>query len=147
MLWKFVFMNLNGEILPSCKQSQVEWQPADKLSIVADHCPASWRTSHRALHHKSGLLLSLRQANERRRYFVTTSLTGWAQAWNQPCKSFWERDCWWRDLRHSLAVRQDKWLAIPEWTWQLIPGLFRREHDMNVCRLFKCVPKVPILNT
>ena len=27
-----------------------------------------------------GLILGLRQANERRRYFVTTSLNGWAEA-------------------------------------------------------------------
>ena len=33
----------------------------------------------------SGLTLGLRPANERRRYFVTTSLVGWVQAWNQPC--------------------------------------------------------------
>ena len=28
----------------------------------------------------AGLILGLRPANERRRYFVTTSLIGWAQA-------------------------------------------------------------------
>ena len=33
----------------------------------------------------SGLILGLRTANERRRYFVTTPLIGWAQALNQPC--------------------------------------------------------------
>ena len=33
----------------------------------------------------SGLILGLRPANERRRYSVTTSLIGWAQAWNQSC--------------------------------------------------------------
>ena len=32
----------------------------------------------------SGLILGLRPANERRDYFVTTSLIGWAQAENQP---------------------------------------------------------------
>ena len=32
----------------------------------------------------SGLILGLRPANERRRYFVTTSLIGWAQTYNQP---------------------------------------------------------------
>ena len=32
-----------------------------------------------------GLILSLRSANEKRRYFVTTSLIDWAQAQNQPC--------------------------------------------------------------
>ena len=31
------------------------------------------------------LILGLRPANERRRYFVTTSLTGWVQAYNEPC--------------------------------------------------------------
>ena len=33
----------------------------------------------------AGRILGLRPANERRRYFVTTSLIGWAQAWIQPC--------------------------------------------------------------
>ena len=33
----------------------------------------------------SGLILGLRPVNERRHYFVTTSLIGLAQAWNQPC--------------------------------------------------------------
>ena len=28
----------------------------------------------------------LHPANKRRRYFVTTSLIGWAQTWNQPCR-------------------------------------------------------------
>ena len=31
------------------------------------------------------LSLGLRPANERRRYFVTTSPISWAQAYNQPC--------------------------------------------------------------
>ena len=31
-------------------------------------------------HPITGLILGLRPANERRRYFVTTSLIGWAQA-------------------------------------------------------------------
>ena len=35
----------------------------------------------------AGLILGLRPANERRRYFVTTSPIGWAQAKNQPCSS------------------------------------------------------------
>ena len=41
----------------------------------------------------SGLILGLSLADERRRYFVTASLIGWAQAWNQPCsmgKNFWK---------------------------------------------------------
>ena len=35
----------------------------------------------------SGLILGLRPAKERRRYFVTTSLIGWAQTLNHPCIS------------------------------------------------------------
>ena len=34
----------------------------------------------------SGLILGLRLANERRRYFVTKSLIGLAHAYNQPCE-------------------------------------------------------------
>ena len=35
----------------------------------------------------AGLILGLRPANERQRYFVTMSLIGLAQAYNQPCGS------------------------------------------------------------
>ena len=31
------------------------------------------------------MILALRPANEIRRYFVTTFLIGWAQAWDQLC--------------------------------------------------------------
>ena len=34
--------------------------------------------------YRMGLILGLRPANERRRYFVTTSFIGWMQAWDQP---------------------------------------------------------------
>ena len=33
----------------------------------------------------TGLILGLHPANKRRRYFVTTSLIGWARTLNQPC--------------------------------------------------------------
>ena len=33
----------------------------------------------------TGLIFGLHPANERWRYFVTTSLIGWMQVWNQPC--------------------------------------------------------------
>ena len=42
--------------------------------------------------HSAGLFLGLRPANERQRYFVTASLIDWAQAWNQPCISYWNTD-------------------------------------------------------
>ena len=35
-----------------------------------------------------GLMLGLHPANERRRYFVTPSFIGWAQAYNQPGELF-----------------------------------------------------------
>ena len=35
----------------------------------------------------SGLILGLHPANERRGYFVTTSLIGWVEAYNHPCNS------------------------------------------------------------
>ena len=38
-------------------------------------------------HTNTGLILGLHPANERRRYFVTTSLIGWAQTKNQPWNS------------------------------------------------------------
>ena len=52
----------------------------------------------------TGLILCLRPANERRRYFVTTSLTGWVQAENQP---------WYilqipKLLQHLVQARQNK---------------------------------------
>ena len=42
----------------------------------------------------AGLILGLRPANERRRYFLTTSLFGWAQTLNQPC-------LWWPGFGHG----------------------------------------------
>ena len=45
-----------------------------------------WSKLVKAMH--SELILGLRPANERRRYFVATSLIGWTQACNQPCNAF-----------------------------------------------------------
>ena len=38
---------------------------------------------------RSGLILGLHPANERRCYKVTPSLIGWAQTQNPPCRWFW----------------------------------------------------------
>ena len=44
-------------------------------------CPLVCYVGHGGPHHtKAGLIRGLRPANKRRRYFVTTSLIGWAQA-------------------------------------------------------------------
>ena len=45
----------------------------------------AWITSHSLWVYSPGLIVGLRPASERRRYFVATSLIGWAQAYNQPC--------------------------------------------------------------
>ena len=53
-----------------------------------------------------GLIPGLRPASERRRYFVTTSLIGWSQAWNQP---------WWRCKPVNLTLS----------AWCLFPYMYR----------------------
>ena len=51
--------------------------PHDKTNWVLTHNqPESVMEDKK---HNPGLILGLRPANERRRYFVTTSLIGWAQ--------------------------------------------------------------------
>ena len=51
----------------------------------------------------SGLILGLRPANERRCYFVTTSVIGWAQTQNQHwySNSPWTR-CWYIYILHCI---------------------------------------------
>ena len=49
------------------------------------------------------LILGLRPANERRRYFVTTSLVSWVQAWNQP---------WNKNISHAWY-----WFEIETCDW------------------------------
>ena len=44
--------------------------------MVMSYWTKSWRRHNMVI---SGLILGSRPANERRRYFVTTSLIGWAQ--------------------------------------------------------------------
>ena len=63
-------------------------------SLYKQHASMIWQSTFRkkwwnfALPRKAGLILGLRPANERRRYKVTPSLTGWTQTWNQPWKLF-----------------------------------------------------------
>ena len=52
----------------------------------------------------AGLLLGLRPANERRRYFVTSSLIGWVQAWNQPWNVHISWDIQWKDHIDGLVL-------------------------------------------
>ena len=61
-------------------------RPPPRVTARACTCQLSYMYNQwlRASH-ITGLILGLRLVNERRRYFVTTSLIGWPQAPNQPC--------------------------------------------------------------
>ena len=51
----------------------------------------------------TGLILGLSPTNERRRYFVTTSLIGWVQTQDQPCtmsNNFWQ---WLKDVAQTAG--------------------------------------------
>ena len=75
---------------PSCAigLSEFAWEhneisfEYDKDSEIFSETVPHWAESHAggSCGVPSGLILGLRPANERRRYFVTTSLIGWAQA-------------------------------------------------------------------
>ena len=66
---------------PSCETGQPECQ-----TLVSCPRPTSLHTNLKIPH--AGLILGLHPANERWRYFVMTSLIGWAQTWNQPWHDF-----------------------------------------------------------
>ena len=58
---------------------------------------------------RTGLILGLSPSNERQRYFITMSLIGWVQAWNQPWRS-------------NLSGRHGNWVCSGNWTvtWKQI---------------------------
>ena len=73
----------------------------------------------------------LHPANERRRYFVTTSLIGWAKAWNQPYSNIGYYD----SCRHSdtgiilyVLPANKRWCYIV--TWSLI-GWVHTQNDLS----------------
>ena len=55
------------------------------ITVFSACCVALALVSRVASLYHAGLILGLRPANEKLRYIVTTSLIGWAQAWNQSC--------------------------------------------------------------
>ena len=67
------------------------------------------------------LILGLRQANDRRRYFVTTSLIGWAQTWNQPCYDSWGAiGSKWETAPHYTCQTCCRQMLVAELEWWLI---------------------------
>ena len=69
----------NGSSLRGCEVSI--W----RMILKANSYNSSLNIDTQMMNNIPGLILGLRPVNERRRYFVTTSLIGWAHAWNQPC--------------------------------------------------------------
>ena len=63
----------------------------------------------------SGLIPGLRPVNERRRYFVTTSLIGWAQAWadSRLAPSQLETAILCNDVSHWLGASLESTLPTP----------------------------------
>ena len=102
---KFVPMGLINTI-PALVQIMAWRRPGDKplsepmmVSLLTHICVTrpqwvhckdylNFHVTHGApfYYHGSWLILDLSPANERRRYFVTTSLIGWAQIKNRPCQ-------------------------------------------------------------
>ena len=77
--------------LPSCKYDLVQLgnKPLPEPMPIKCLCHMAWPGANELTLNGtslSGLILGLRPTNERRRYFVTTSLIGWAQDENQPWK-------------------------------------------------------------
>ena len=58
------------------KISSAKWRPFRLGSYELGH---DMRSTRFAVQYEAGLILGLGQTNERRRYFVATSLIGWAQ--------------------------------------------------------------------
>ena len=71
--------------------------------------PAAWNQAFLAHISHSELILGLRPANERRLYFVTPSLIGWAQAYNQPCHSFTQFGLQQIQEHHTSFLDIDYW--------------------------------------
>ena len=70
-----------------------------KLVLVIKRAPC-WHVSLSWLYPRSGLILGLPPANERRRYKVTPSLIGWAQTYYQPWRLWYASHHWY----HSWCV-------------------------------------------
>ena len=71
--------SVNG--LAANRWQAINWSNGDPLNLCTyvSPCPKELTGVQHVLHgYKSGLILGLRQANERRRYKVTPSLIDWA---------------------------------------------------------------------
>ena len=91
---KCVLRSLNSNrVRASCWKSCLPLMTSQHTHRASPWCAttAMWGTltsKVRDVRCITGLILGLRPANERRRYFVTTSLIGRVQAYNQPCSVY-----------------------------------------------------------
>ena len=69
---------------------------------IMQSIPVKVTISFIMLCHNTGLVLGLGPANEIQRYFVTPSLIGWAQTWNQPCDTI--RDQQWHGTEDTKSM-------------------------------------------
>ena len=94
-----VLVNLKGELFAMVQIQSVTW--VQRWDIISPKFI-------------SGLILGLHPTNDRRRYFVTASLIGWVQAWNQPCIRIWEAG-----TRLALVMRHPVFIYYLLWWFHI----------------------------
>ena len=105
----YIFSVNNGQLW--IMGAHKKWEPFiiwDPVLIEVDAASISQlRYNEASIHHlrctvngNTGLILGLRPANERRRYFVTTSLIGWGKPRISP-ESF--------SIHHHLSLSHQRW--------------------------------------
>ena len=94
-----VLFNLKGELFAMVQIQSVTW--VQRWDIISPKFI-------------SGLILGLHPTNDRRRYFVTASLIGWVQAWNQPCIRIWEAG-----TRLALVMRHPVFIYYLLWWFHI----------------------------
>ena len=115
--------------------------------------------AHDDINHYTGLILGLCPANERRCYFVTTSLIGWAS--NQPCNIYFVSDLYYllcfvhriKNALHVTTLPQTHAHTLPLMEWHscchhnvfIIKrekfcecGLWMRYDSQGICSLYNC---------
>ena len=95
------------------------------LCYCEDYVYWSWRWQ------KSGLILGLHPANERRRYKVTSSLIGWVQTYNQP----WKQHIWYI-WSHSCFVTVGD-IGVRYTYWQIDEPIFFKQSAHKILDIMK----------
>ena len=84
------------------------WPPSIRLNGITR---LEWQ--YHCLCQSTGLIVGLHPANERQHYFITTSLIGWAQAYNQPWSSLlYLPFSFWGVSYHRYVIWHSHWSPI-----------------------------------